>query len=146
MPWVALVGAGISAAGMIQQGQASEAAAEFDAKVKQQQAERERQVSKAREGDFRRQQSAAMGRRRALSGASGVDFSTGSPLFASNDFAREVELQALRLRSGGQTSASRLEDQANLSQTQGANLGRAGYTRAGASLLSGAGDYYSMRR
>ena len=83
-----------------------------------------------------------MARRRALLGVSGVDPSRGSPLLVSEDFAAEAELQALRIRSGGALSATRLEQQAGLIATSGRQARRAGFVRGGALLLDRTGSAF----
>ena len=127
---------GVSA---IQQGQAQNAAARTQAQIFQQQATREQQDAANREDDYRRAASRDLATRRALLGASGVEAGVGSPLIVSEDMAGEAELQALRIRSGGQASATRLEQQAALTRAAGRNEQTGGYFRAGASLLKGAG-------
>lgn len=136
---VAIIGAAISAIGAIQQGQAAQQQADFQADVQVQQAIRERQIAREQEDDFRRNQSRLQARRRAVLGGSGVQSSTGSPLFASEDFAAETELQALRIRAGGRTRASRLEQQATLTAASGRNARTASFFKAGGSLLSAVG-------
>ena len=108
-----------------------------------QQADRERLQAKSDEEDFRRNQSRALAAGRAGQGASGIDPSTGSPLLVAADFASEVELSALRIRSGGEVRATRAEQQAGLVRQQGRAAGRAGFTRGGALLLSGIGRAFS---
>ena len=135
-----LIGAGLSAVSAISQGQAAKKEAGFRATVAQQQAQREREVSDAEEEDFRRAQTTALAQRRAALGASGIDIGTGSPLLAASDFAAETELQALRIRSGGETRATRLEQNASLLRSSGRNAQRQGFMRAGSSLLTGFAD------
>lgn len=134
-----IAGAGISAVGAIQQGQQAAAAARTQGQVLQQQAAAERGDTAAEEADFRRQQQRLMGTRRALLGATGVESGTGSPLATSADFAAETELQALRIRSGGERRATRLEQEASLVRQRGTQARRAGFVRGGALLLSGVG-------
>jgi len=132
----------VGAAGAISSGMAASKQSKFQSAVMQQQADRERQEATQREEDFRREQSRLMARRRALGGATGVEMGTGSPLLASEDFAGEVELQALRLRSGGELSATRLEQSAALERAAGRNARTGGFFRAGSSLLTGAGKVF----
>lgn len=134
-----VVAAAVSAVASIKQGQAANDAAKFRANIEEQQAAREQKIASANERDFRRQQSFLMAQRRAALGASGVRGSTGSPLLASKDFENEVELQAQRIRSGGELRATRLQQQAQFTRDAGANAQFRGFARAGASLLSGAG-------
>lgn len=128
----------VSAGGAALQARAALKQAEFQSTVQRQQAERERQIAAAQEEDFRRRQSRLMAARRAAGGASGVQTGTGSPLLASEDFAAETELQALRIRAGGETQATRLEQQAALTRSRGRSARTAGLIGAGTSLLSGA--------
>ena len=132
-----LTAAALSAVGNIHQGQTAKAQSEFTAKVGEQQAARERQIAASEEDDFRRKQSRLLAERRAALGKSGVEQGTGTPLLAASDFVAETELQALRIRAGGETQASRLEQQAELSRRAGKSAEQRGYLRGGASLLSG---------
>jgi len=135
--WVAVIMA-ISA---IMQGRAAKKQADFQAAINQQQAERERQISAGEEEDFRRQQSRLLAERRAGMGAAGVEAGTGTTLLAPGDFAAETELQALRIRAGGETRSTRLEQQAAVTRAAGRSAERRGYMRAGSSLLSGAASF-----
>ena len=64
-------------------------------------------------------------------------------MLVSEDFAGEVELQALRIRSGGEVRATRLEQQAQLTRFKGRQARTAGFIRGGALLVSGAGKRFS---
>ena len=66
----------------------------------------------------------------------------GSPLLVSEDFAAEVEFQALRIRSGGELRATRAEQQAVLQRFQGRAARSAGFVRGGALLITGAGKSF----
>ena len=63
-------------------------------------------------------------------------------MLVSEDFAGEVELQALRIRSGGEVRATRLEQQAQLTRFKGRQARTAGFIRGGALLVSGAGKFF----
>lgn len=148
------ISAGMSAMSAIQQGkaarkQADQAAglADSQASVTDQQAARERELAAASAGDFARSQRATAAQARAAMGASGVRGDTGSPVLAFGDFAAETELQRLRILSGGESTARRLEQQAGFQRFEaagmrkaGKNAQRQGLFRAGASLLSGLGS------
>jgi hypothetical protein len=137
-----LAGAAVSTVGVIQQGQAAKKQGKLQSAFLLQQAESERQAAAARESDFRKSQSRAMAARRAALGASGVVQSTGSPLLASEDFAGEVELQALRIREGGEVSATRLQQQAALSRLQGSQAQTGALLRGGSLLVTAAGKAF----
>src|SRR3990167_4140496 len=138
---LALMAAAAAAAGAIQAGQATKAQSKFQAAVNEQQAARERLVSAGEEQDFRRRQSALLAERRAALGKSGIDIGKGTSLLAASDFAAETELQAQRIRAGGETQASRLEQQAVLTRAGGRAAQQQGYFRAGSPLLSGYSEF-----
>lgn len=137
-----LIAAGVSAAGAISQGAAQADRANFEAAVTRQRAGRTREIAAAEEEDFRRNQSRSFAQRRAALGASGIDIGTGSSLLAAGDFAAETELNALRIRAGGKTQATRLEQQAQLLRAGGRSAKQRALFRAGASLLTGFGRAY----
>lgn len=139
---IGLIGAAAGTAGGISQAQAANKQGDFQAKVAAQQAEQERLAASEQERDYRKAQSARLAQIRASLGASGTDISTGTPLLALADFAGETERNALRIRSGGDIRASRLDQQGSLYRTAGKNAQSAGYGRAGASLLSGIGNSF----
>ena len=141
-PYLQIAGAIVSGIGAIRQGQAAQQQADFQSAIMQQQAERERLNAEAAEEDFRRRQSRLLASRRALLGGAGIEAGEGSPLLVSSDFAGETELQALRIRSGGELSATRLEQQAGLERLRGRAARTAGFTRGGALLLSGVGPAF----
>lgn len=137
---IALVAvAAVGAFAAVQQGKAAEKSAKFQASIQEQQAAREREASAQSERDFRREQKFFMARRKAALGARGVVPTTGSPLLGTADFEREAELQALRIREGGEIRGTRLEQQAQLNRMAGSNARTAANFRAGSSLLTGAG-------
>lgn len=138
-----LAAAAASAGGAVYSGIQAQDQAEAQAKVLAQQARSERDAAAAAERDFRSEQSRLMARRRALLGGTGVDPSTGSPLLASEDFAGEVELQALRIRHGGEVSATRLQQQSALERARGGAELTGGFVRGGSLLLSGAGTSFA---
>ena len=144
-PYLLAAGTAVSTFGAIQQGQATKASSRFQAAVQQQQAERERLEAAQREDDFRRARSRDQGTRRAGFGATGVEPGEGSPLITSEDFAAEAELQALRLRAGGELRATRLEQAAALNRFQGSAANRAGFVRGGSLLIRSAGVAFGKK-
>ena len=140
-----LAGTALSAVSAIQQGQAANAQSRLQAGILEQQAERDRQVAESDEADFRKEQSRLLAKRRARLGASGVDPAAGSPLLVSEDIAGETELGALRIRAGGETTATRLEQEAGLERFTGRAARTAGLFRGGALLLTGASKTFGRR-
>ncbi len=130
------------------QAEASAIQSEATAKINREQAAREVLVASQQEGDFRLRQRRAASDIRAAAGARGVFVDVGSILLSAEDFARQTEIQALRIREGGEVRSTRLEQQASLLTSQagatrslgssGASAARtAGFFGAGTSLLSG---------
>lgn len=140
--YVAAAAAVVGAVSSIAQGQAANQQAKYQSEVMRQQAERERQDAANREQDYRRDSSREMAHRRAMMGASGVEAGEGSPLLVAEDMTGEAEYQALRIRSGGELQATRLEQNAALTRSAGRNAMIGSYGRAGASLLSAGGYAY----
>ena len=140
---VAIIGAVAGAASSLREGQEAESQADFEAAVKAQQAERERRIAAGDEEGFRIAQSRLQGDRTAQLGASGVDPTTGSPVDTGGDLAAEIELQALRIREGGQVRGTRLDQESLLTSAAGDTARTRGQARAGASLLRGAGTAIS---
>lgn len=134
---LAVTAAVVTAAGAIRAGQAAKNQAEFQAQVARQQGTRAKQVSEARERDFRRSVSREIAATRARAGGAGVDIGAGSSLLALEDFVAEAEVDALTIRQTGDIQNLRLQQQASLLETRGKEAQRAGFFRAGASLLTG---------
>jgi hypothetical protein len=133
--YLAVAAVAVSAAGAVASGISAKQQADSQSKVLRQQADRERLQSEADEKEFRDQQQRLMAKRRAVLGGSGVDLSSGSPLLASEDFAGETELQALKIRNGGDVRATRLEQSAAITGVKGDAALAGGFFRAGSSLL-----------
>ena len=140
---IPVIAAVIGAVGALSSGLSAKAQADTQAKIARQQANQERLNAAANEKEFRDQQDRVMATRRALLGGAGVDPTTGSPLLASADYAGEVELQVLKIRQGGEVSATRLQQQAALYKQAGSAAATSGYLRGGSLLLQGAGNAYA---
>lgn len=125
--------------GNYQEGLSAKKHADFQAMVNDQQARREKDIAAQEERGFRKTQAANLAQLRAAQGGSGTESGSGTALLAASDFDAETELNALRIREGGDIRAERLEQQAQLSRMAGKSVQRGGYYRAGSSLLSGTG-------
>jgi len=157
---IALIGAGISAYGMIQQGKATAsqmafqgAVAKNDAIVAGQQRDRALKTAELDAKDFARQQGDLMGTRRSLIGDTGAQATTGSPLAVSSDFAGESAYNAAKIRNQGFVTANRLEQeirnkqgQAQLYGMQGQQAVKSSYYKAGGSLFQTGGQVWSAGR
>ncbi len=141
-----IAGSAVAATAVVQQGQATREASKSQATVLNQQAERERQQAAANEGDFRRRERARSAAIRAARGGTGVQGGAGTPLLTASDREEEVELQALRIRGGGDLRATRAEQQAALLKTRGRAAQRAGFVRGGSLLVSGTAQSGAFNR
>jgi len=119
------------------QGQAQQKAAKYNAKVAENQATAARNAAAVREQQHRERIRQLAGTQRANSGASGIALE-GSPLLVMADTLEQAELDAQRIRYGGEVSATGFESQARLQRFQGAQAAQAGMIGAGSTLLSGA--------
>lgn len=127
--------AAIQAAGVISQGRAANKAARFEASQLQQQAERDRQISAQQANDLRDAEARRQATLRARVAGGGSTLE-GSPLAVLGDLVGEAEFQALRTVASGETAANRAEGEAALKRFEGRNAQRAGFIRAGSTLLS----------
>ena len=148
-----LAGAGLSALGASQQGEAARAEAEsernialFNAQVSEQQAKGERQRATFAQTQQAKEGVKAKSKLRADIAAAG---GAGSPVAADlgAGLAEELELENLLIGFEGEVKAQRLEEQAKLDRVQakifrrrGKAVRRAGRIGAGASLLQGFGS------
>ncbi|MEE8488411.1 MAG: hypothetical protein V3S56_09590 [Gemmatimonadota bacterium] len=139
-----LIAAAIAAAGAIQQGQAARKAADAQSEIFRRQAERERLLSEQEAISFSRSTSRLAATQRALQGGSGAVAGVGTFAGLSDDFAAEAEFQRLNILSGGEATASRLEASASLERFKGKQAQKAGFFRAGSSLISGAGQQFGQ--
>lgn len=142
---LAAVGTAVSAVGSISQGQAAANAAEYNAQV----AENNR-IAARQQATFDEQRRRE-GLRRDLSSArvgaakSGVDMA-GSALDVMVRGAEDAELEALRIRYGGEVAQNAAAAEAGLSRAQAGASRMAGFFGAGSALLSGATTIQRQRR
>jgi hypothetical protein len=114
--------------------QASANAAEYNAKVQQQQADQQR-VEAVYEEQRKRQEALRLrGTQEAGYAASGVTLE-GSPLAVLEQTAVDSELDALSIRYGGAAKAQRSLAQARLDRYQASAARTQGYIEGGAQLL-----------
>jgi len=134
---LAVIGTVTSAVGAIRQGKALKAQADLQAGVLEQEAANTRDRAQDAERDYRRARDFDLASLRAAGGGTGVIQTAGSSLLGRDAFTREAELQALRIRAGGETAATRSLQQAQLQEFQGRAAQKAGFFRAGSLLTSG---------
>ena len=80
-------------------------------------AESIRQAAQIQERQARRRATLLMGQTQATSAASGLDLSTGSPLFTALDNARQAEIEALNIRRSGALGAMGKSYEASLAES-----------------------------
>jgi len=131
-------GTGITALSVLQQGMQANANAKFESQQLAIQAKRDQEIAKINAEDFRNSEARRQATLRARVGGSGVTME-GSPLAVMSNIADEAEFQALRIEAGGDPTQAR--NAATLKRVEGRSAQRAGFMRAGATLLSGAGKF-----
>ena len=150
------IGAGVQAAGSIQQGRAAEAEAKsaqnmanYNAAVQEREAKATRAAT-----DFKQMRQAKEAERvkssmLAKMGQSGIP-GAGTNVLIQGEQAAELELENLLIGYEGELTAQRSESQAAADRLQGKiykqkgkNLKTASYYKAGSSLLTGFGNAYA---
>lgn len=138
LPWIMAATAVVSAAGAIQQGQATAQAEEFNANVARQNAASIMQQSEAADLMLKRHQEQQMGAAVAAYGASGAGVDSGSALDVLTDTARSQTLDRLTQKYNYQLKAIGYRTEGNLDMAGADNARTASYFNAGSSMLSGA--------
>ena len=134
------VGTVVGAVGSVAEGSARSRAAKFNAKVQEQQAQREREIADLEATQFRREQRQLQARSRVGRAASGVRQS-GSALLVDDAITEEILFNEALIRAGGETRATALENSAMLSRLSARNSLTGGLIRAGGSLLSAGSSF-----
>lgn len=134
---VAVVGSGISAYGMYQQGQAQKNVANYNAKLQENSAIAARQEAESAAKQIRDRSDRIRGSQVAATSKSGLMLS-GSVNDVMYDSAINSELDALTMIYKGQRSAETLHSQSLITSYEGSVAGELGTIGAGATLLTGA--------
>lgn len=148
MAVASLASSAVAAKGELESGEAQQEAAEYNAQVDEEDAVAAEKKAIYEEGIQRDRVRNFLSQQRAAIGKSGVSVA-GSPLLALLDTRKQGELDALAIRQGGQTQASRLRSQAAQTRKTGQAAMKASRYRAGSSLLTGisqaAGSFSKMK-
>lgn len=137
------VGAATGAVGSIYEGNAANAAAQYNAQLAEQNAEQAR--SQAQE-EARRSKVISrkhMGDMKASRGASGVTLDA-SAMDVLEESAAMAELDYLTIKHGGDVKAQGFRNEARLERFRGKTAKRAGKMRAAGDLMSGGGQMAGM--
>lgn len=117
---------GLTVAGMIassyaqkKQGEHENEIAKYNARVKENEAEKVRAKGVEEENILRGKNAQLLAKQRAQMGASSVDLSSGTPLDIQEDTVILGEVDALRVRGNFQEQAISLEQQADLTRQSG---------------------------
>lgn len=142
---IAITRAIVGAVDGAHQGAADRGSAEFQAKLLEQEAERQKRAGMADATQLRRKGSQLSARQRARLAGSGLAQS-GTPLLVLSDSAADTERQASLALAGADTTAARTRQEAALQRLRGANRRDTSFFRAGKSLLSGTGAFGNLFR
>lgn len=148
----AVAGAGVAAYGAYEQGQAGKKAGDYQAAVARnnsiianQNADAAGRAGYAQAEAASMRTAQAVGRSKAIAGASGVNVDAGSPLAVQGDVARLGMLDALTIKSnagraayGYKVQGMSYDAQGTLDQMMGKNSERAGELGATSSIIGGA--------
>lgn len=146
----------IGAAGQMQQASAAASAAEYNAAVQRENANRaERQSRQVLEAGMREEQkqraqaSALLGKQTAAMAANGVDVTFGSPLDLLVDTSKQGEADALTIRTNAyrnyddvRAQATAYRNQASLYDMEASNSRTAGMLNAFGTVIGGVGSAY----
>lgn len=141
MAFAAFIPMIIGAVGAIAQGQQAKAAADYNAKVDEQNATLTGQQANQREEVFRREARQTLGRQRAALAESGTGLS-GSGADIIEDSALNLELDALNIRYQGELEARGLIEQAKMTKLEGRQRRANAGLQAAGSILGGVAKGY----
>ena len=136
---IGIVSALASATTAVMAGNEQKKQGEYNAKVLAEQAKAEQQKADYEASLLKRNAEKLKARQRHAYLSSGVDVSEGTPLIVMSEQAKELEMDAMAIRYGGNVEAARARQAARYSRYQGKSGQRAGYWNAGSSLLTGMG-------
>ena len=142
MAWVMVAGMVISAAATTYSAYKQKEMADYNADLIKDQTKAEESRAKVEESRHREQLKKLIGTQRAMYGKSGVT-TEGSPLLVMEETAAQGEIDALLIRQHGQARAAELSGERALVTMGGRQAFYGGITRAGGSLLTGAGKTYA---
>ncbi len=120
-------------------GKAEQEAANYNAKILENEAVAKRQEASTNAEDIRSRNAAVLAEQRARFGASGLSTTSGTPLYVMADTAAKGELDALRILHAGELEATGLQSSAGMQRWQGEIARQTSKAKARTTLLTGAG-------
>ena len=139
---VAVAGAGVSAYGQYQAGQAQKEMANYNAKLAENEAIAKEQATAAETQRMRSQKERALAAQRAGYAKSGSVITEGTPLLTMAEQAGLMELDILQMQRTGAMSAGASKSEASLSRYSGKQAATGAMWQTGGTLLQGAGSAY----
>jgi hypothetical protein len=136
IPFIVAAAAVVGAGAAIQQGETAKAAANYNVKVNQQNAQLAKQEAEDLAQQKNRETFMRLGSIKAAQGKSGGSGSAGNVLDVLGDAAAQSELYR------GAIGERQFNNSAGLDAFTGNQAQSASYLKAGSELLSGAGNYY----
>lgn len=131
---------GTQVVGQLSQGAAAKGAADYNAQVATQQAQREREIANMEADEFAKRSRMIAGANRASRAAAGVR-SEGAPLLVDEAMVNDALFSEEIIRSGGDARGVALEQEADLARYRGKAARTASYFGAGSTLLTGASKF-----
>ncbi len=144
----AVASAATAAYASYESGQQAQKAARYNSQVADIEAQQAKDAAAIQESNYREETRHRQAAARAARGATGVT-TEGSPLLVLMDSAQQAELEAQRIKYGGEVAATGYQSQAAYQRYAGRQAAQAGAYGAGVSLLgsaaSGAKAYYGSQ-
>lgn len=137
---MSIFGSIFQAGAMLKQGEYAAKAAEYNARVLEQEKQYQLKKAKLEEEQFLKQGEGIKGRIRSGYGAGGVSVNSGSPVEVLFDTEDQIAYDAALIRYGGQVNAARYQSQANMARYQGQVSKYTSRIGAAGTLLTGLTD------
>ena len=141
-----VVGTAVSALGAIQAGNAQNEAAQYNAKIADNNATAERERAAYDAGLIKDERRRVIGSQRAAMAANGLEISTGSPVAVLGDTTGQSEMDVLARLYGGESAATAYGNDATRMRIEGKAAKQAGMIGAGTTLLTGLGSTFKSSR
>jgi len=141
MAYIALAGLALSAVGMVRQGQAQEAMANYEAAQGEENAKQAAQISSVQEDEQRARARQAIGTQIAAGAESGTQLN-GSAADLLRQSLFNAESDAMQIRYEGSNRSTGFLNQAKASRASGKSAKSNSYLSAAGSLAQGAAKAY----
>jgi len=125
----------------MQQGKYEQGVANYNARLAENEAQRERNIGTEEENKQRRAAAEMLSQQRAQIGASGVDISSGSAMNLQQDTITLAEVDARRIRTNYDYAYQAKQNEAKLQRAQGKAAAQAGRNAFMGSLLTAGGTF-----